>query len=63
MESRREELMKKYMMIKDILKRLHRGEDLESLKKELSNVLVKITPWEIGFIEQMLIADGIKPLE
>ena len=60
---RREELMKKYMMIKDILKRLHRGEDLESLKKELSNVLAKITPWEIGFIEQMLIADGIKPLE
>ena len=51
------------MMIKDILKRLHRGEDLESLKKELSNGLAKITPWEIGFIEQMLIADGIKPLE
>lgn len=63
MEKNREELMKKYTVIKDILSRLHKGEDLEVLKRELRTVLERITPWEIGFIEQMLIADGIKPLE
>ncbi len=57
------ELIEKYVKIKEILKKLHQHSDPEQLKKELSKILSTITPWEIGFIEQMLIADGIKPLE
>lgn len=56
-------LIEKYRRVKDILKRLHGKGDPEQLKKELSKILSTITPWEIGFIEQMLVADGVKPLE
>ncbi len=57
------ELVEKYKAVKELLKRLHQGEDPGKLKQELSRILSKITPWEIGFIEQMLVADGIRPLE
>ncbi len=58
-----EDIVAKYRIVKDLLKRIHRGEDIEKLKLELSNVLSKVSPWEIGFIEQMLVQDGITPLE
>ncbi len=61
--NKNKELIEKYTKVKEILKRLHKHESPEQLKEELSKILSTITPWEIGFIEQMLIADGIKPLE
>ena len=44
--------------IKEIIRRLHAGEDVEVIKKELSEV----DPLQIPFAEQALVAKGV-PLE
>ncbi|AEH51646.1 DUF438 domain-containing protein [Pseudothermotoga thermarum] len=49
----------KKKMIKEFLKRLHAGEDLEAVKKEFENFLSSISPLEIPLIEQELLKEGI----
>lgn len=57
------ETLEKYTRLKNLLKELHEKKDVEELKEKLKEILEKITPWEIGFIEQMLIKDGIRTEE
>jgi hypothetical protein len=56
-------LRRKAEIIKEILKRIHKGEDIEKVKQELKDVLSSVNPWEIPFIEQELIREGISPWE
>ena len=54
------ELLGKKERLKEILKRLHSGEDVEELKKEAKELLASISPVEIPLIEQELMQEGIK---
>ncbi len=49
--------------IKEMLKRLQKGEDVEKVKKEFVDVLSSISPLEIPIIEQELVKEGISPRE
>jgi DUF438 domain-containing protein len=48
----------KVEIFKDILKRLHKGEDIESLKKQFGELLSRLSPFEIPVIEQELLREG-----
>ncbi len=50
---------KKKKLMKDLLLRIHEGEDVEVLKKEFESFLKRISPIEIPIIEQELVKDGI----
>ncbi len=45
--------------LKNVLKLIHQGEDIESIKKKFRNLLSQVSPFEIPIIEQELIRDGI----
>ncbi len=49
--------------LKEMLKKLHSGEDEEKVKEEFKNVLRSISPLEIPLIEQELVAEGISARE
>ncbi len=49
--------------IKEMLKRLQKGDDVEKVKKEFVDVLSSILPLEIPIIEQELVKEGISPRE
>ncbi|MEM1619763.1 MAG: DUF438 domain-containing protein [Fervidicoccaceae archaeon] len=49
--------------IKEALKAIHRGENVEELKKRLSGLLSKISPTDIPLIEQELIKEGVSVRE
>lgn len=49
--------------IKEMLKRLQKGDDVEKVKKEFVDVLSSISPLEIPIIEQELVKEGISPRE
>ncbi len=49
--------------LKEMLKKLHSGEDEEKVKEEFKDVLRSISPLEIPLIEQDLVAEGISPRE
>ncbi|MCD6474341.1 MAG: DUF438 domain-containing protein [Thermoplasmata archaeon] len=53
------ELLGKKERLKEILKRLHSGEDVEELKKEAKELLASISPVEIPLIEQELMQEGL----
>ena len=53
----------KKKIMKDLLLKIHQGEDVEKLKREFRNVLMRISPIEIPIIEQELVKDGISPKE
>jgi len=57
------ELSRKIEIIKGILERLTKGEDINKLKTEFKNILSSIKPWEIPLIEQELVKTGISPRE
>lgn len=63
MEQRVTDLEKKIMSLKTIIKELHSGKDINTLKKEFKEILNGIKPWEIPFIEQELVKDGISVFE
>ncbi|MEM3144969.1 MAG: DUF438 domain-containing protein [Thermoproteota archaeon] len=48
--------------LKNILKEVHRGRDIEEIKRNFENILSKVSPHEIPLIEQQLVKEGI-PLE
>lgn len=54
MDSRR-----KIELVKEVLKSIHKGEDVNVLKEKFRSVLSKISPFEIPFIEQELVKEGI----
>lgn len=45
--------------LKNILKLIHRGESVESIKSKFRDLLSQVSPFEIPIIEQELIKDGI----
>ncbi|OYT59984.1 diguanylate cyclase [Euryarchaeota archaeon ex4484_178] len=49
--------------LKEMLKKLHSGEDEEKVKEEFKEVLRSISPLEIPLIEQELVKEGITPRE
>ncbi len=53
------ELLGKKERLKEILKKLHSGKDIEKLKKEAKELLASISPVEIPLIEQELMQEGI----
>ncbi|MEM3470595.1 MAG: DUF438 domain-containing protein [Thermoproteota archaeon] len=55
----REEVTK---AVREILKGLHRGEDIEEVSRRFRNILSKVSPIEIPLIEQQLVEEGI-PIE
>jgi len=48
----------KVELFKEVLKKLHEGEDVESLKKQFGELLSQIPPFEIPVIEQELLKSG-----
>ncbi len=51
----------KIQLVKQILKEITMGADPEKLKQKYSEILREISPFEIAFIEQQLVREGIKP--
>ena len=52
-------LGRKKEIIKEILRSIHRGEDVETLKQKFRPVLKEISPFEIPLIEQELVKEGV----
>ncbi|OYT37557.1 MAG: diguanylate cyclase [Desulfurococcales archaeon ex4484_58] len=50
----------KIELLKSILKELHRGASVDELKERFREVLSKVSPIEIPFIEQQLIREGVR---
>ena len=50
----------KVEMIKEVLRRIHRGESVEEVKARFRDVLEKVSPFEIPLIEQELVREGVK---
>ncbi len=53
------ELLGKKERLKDALRRLHQGKDVEEVKKEIKELLKDIYPTEIPVIEQELMEEGV----
>lgn len=49
--------------MKELLKKIHKGEDVEKLKEEFKELLRSISPLEIPLIEQELVKEGISARE
>jgi uncharacterized protein len=49
--------------MKNIIKDLHAGKDVESQKKKFGELIKDVAPWEIAQMEQRLIAEGISEME
>jgi len=49
--------------MKDIIKDLHAGKDVESQKKKFGELIKDVAPWEIAQMEQRLIAEGMPESE
>ncbi len=49
--------------MKDIIKELHAGKDVDSQKKKFGELIKDVTPWEIAQMEQRLIAEGMPETE
>ena len=54
------EMNEKVEIVKRIIKALHKGKDVETLKEEFKDVLSRISPLEIPIIEQELIKEGME---
>ena len=53
-------LAEKIRVFKELLKKIHEGEDVNKLKKEFADVLKQVNPVEIPIIEQELIKEGFR---
>src|SRR5512140_2291504 len=49
--------------MKEIIKALHAGKDVESQKKKFTEMIKDVAPWEIAQMEQKLIAEGMPEAE
>jgi DUF438 domain-containing protein len=49
--------------MKEIIKDLHAGKDVESQKKKFGELIKDVAPWEIAQMEQRLIAEGMPETE
>ncbi|MEM1686706.1 MAG: DUF438 domain-containing protein [Desulfurococcaceae archaeon] len=53
------DISRKIEIMKNLLKAIHKGENVEELKKKFGNVIAQISPFEIPLIEQHLVAEGV----
>ncbi len=53
----------KIKLVKNTLKSITMGADVEELKKKYGEALKRISPFEIAVIEQQLVLEGVKPEE
>jgi DUF438 domain-containing protein len=49
--------------LKNIIKELHEGKDVESQKRKFEELIKDVAPWEIAQMEQRLIAEGMPETE
>ncbi len=49
--------------LKEIIKGLHTGKDVESQKKRFQDLIKDVAPWEIAQMEQQLISEGMPETE
>ncbi len=49
----------KIIAIKEMLREIHYGRNVDEAKEKLKDILLSVKPWEIPIIEQQLIKDGI----
>ena len=49
--------------LKEIIKGLHRGKDVESQKKRFQELIKDVAPWEIAQMEQQFLAEGMPETE
>jgi hypothetical protein len=54
---------RKKEILKNLLKQIHEGKDVQELKEEFREVLASISPLEIPLIEQELVKEGISTRE
>ncbi len=57
----KDDLEEKIRIVKDLLKEITKGAKPEKLKEKYREFFSKTSPIEIAFIEQQLVAEGIKP--
>ncbi len=50
---------RKVELLKQVLKSIHRGEDVNEIKRKFKDVLAQVSPFEIPLIEQELVKEGI----
>ena len=62
-ESVKDEQEVKIDTMKEIIKDLHAGKDVESQKKKFGELIKDVAPWEIAQMEQRLIAEGMPESE
>jgi len=58
-----ETLNLKVSKIKEILKEISKGENLDELKERFKELLRSVKPWEIPIVEQELVREGVSPKE
>jgi len=46
-------------VLKELIKRLHKGEDIERIREEFKRVLGGLSPVDISMVEEELIKEGI----
>ncbi|MEM1526801.1 MAG: DUF438 domain-containing protein, partial [Ignisphaera sp.] len=52
-------ISRKIEIMKNLLKAIHKGENVEELKKKFGDVIAQISPFEIPLIEQHLVVEGV----
>ncbi len=50
---------RKVELLKQVLKSIHRGEDINEIKRRFRELLAQVSPFEIPLIEQELVGEGI----
>jgi len=56
-------LNRKLEVLKSLLKEIHKGGDIGVLKQRFREILKDVKPWEIPFLEQELIKEGVSVFE
>lgn len=62
-DTKTDKLFAKVRALKEALKELHSGKDVEQVKAKIKDILMSVSPWEIPFVEQELVKEGISPFE
>lgn len=53
------DMKRKVELLKEVLKLIHRGENVENVKKKFRDILAHISPFEIPLVEQELVKEGV----
>ncbi|MBO3753638.1 MAG: DUF438 domain-containing protein [Candidatus Brockarchaeota archaeon] len=59
MSTEKRDREEKTRAVREILKELHRGGDIEEISRRFGNILSRVSPTEIPLIEQQLVKEGV----